>query len=177
VFDKLDSQEICFVPDNDYAGLLKRRTPDQFEAGAIVDTSGKRVGEHAGHQHFTIGQRRGVGVALGYPIYVVDKDPRENTITVGPREELAATGLSARETNWLIEPPREWTPCFAQIRYNADAVPAEVRATGDDALEVRFAEPQFAVAPGQAVVCYDAETNDAVLGGGWIDEATRAEHV
>ncbi len=177
VYDKPDSQEICFVPDNDYAGLLKRRTPEAFEAGAIVDTSGVTVGEHAGHQHFTIGQRRGVGVALGYPIYVVDKNPRKNTITVGPRDALAARGLTARETNWLIDPPRQWTPCRAQIRYNADALPAEVRATDGDALEVRFDEAQHAVAPGQAVVCYDAETDQIVLGGGWIEAAMRPREV
>ena len=173
VFDKPDSQEICFVPDNDYAGLLKRRTPEAFEPGAIVDSAGTQVGEHEGHQHFTIGQRRGVGVAFGYPIYVVDKDPQANTITVGPREELTSIGLTARETNWLVPPPTDWQRCFAQIRYNANAVPAQVRLTGEEALEVRFDEPQFAVAPGQAVVCYDTDENNRVLGGGWIEHAVR----
>ncbi len=170
VFDKPDSQEICFVPDNDYAGLVRRRSPDDVQPGRIVDTSGKVLGEHEGHQHFTIGQRRGVGVALGYPIYVVHKDPEANTITVGERDELKSAGCRARETNWFVPPETvsDWTPCTLKIRYNAEPVPGRVRRTGDDELEAEFEEPQFAVAPGQAVVCYDG---DLVLGGGWITEA------
>ena len=112
-------------------------------------------------------------MALGYPIYVVEKNAAANTVTVGPREDLLAGGCIAGETNWLHEPePDTWTPCGAQIRYNAGAVPARVRRIGPDRLEVRFEEPQFAVAPGQAVVCYDGDT---VLGGGWITEARRDE--
>ncbi len=174
VFDKPDSQEICFVSDNDYAGLVKRRTPGQVQAGAILDPDGREIGEHAGHQHFTIGQRRGVGVALGYPIYVVDRNPQDNTITVGPREMLLSAGCSARETNWLVDEPGlgEWRACLAKIRYNSEPAPARVQRTGNDAIEVRFDEPQFAVAPGQAVVCYDALEPDVVMGGGWIDAAT-----
>ena len=174
VFDKPDSQEICFVPDNDYAGLVKRRTPEAVSAGAILDPDGKAIGEHAGHQHFTVGQRRGVGVALGYPIYVVERDAQNNTITVGPREMLLSEGCTARETNWLIDEPAagQWRACLAKIRYNSDAAPARVQRTGDDAIEVRFDEAQFAVAPGQAVVCYDADEPDVVIGGGWIDAAT-----
>ena len=168
VHAKPDSQEICFVPDNDYAALVRRRAPDRFAAGRIVDTAGRVLGEHAGHQHFTIGQRRGLGVALGAPLYVVDKDPATNTVTVGGREDLLAAGCRAGEANWLGEAGNgTWIDCGARIRYNAEAVPARVRRTGDDGLEVRFAEPQFAVAPGQAVVCYDG---DAVLCGGWITE-------
>ena len=173
VFDKPDSQEICFVPDNDYAGLVQRRTPEKVAAGAILDSEGREIGRHPGHQHFTIGQRRGVGVALGHPVYVVDRDPTANTITVGPRELLAATGCRAAEANWLIDPPAEgeWLACRAKVRYNAEPVPARVRATPDGDLEVAFDEPQFAIAPGQAVVCYDAAEGDAVLGGGWIVSA------
>ncbi|MCC6909327.1 MAG: tRNA 2-thiouridine(34) synthase MnmA [Phycisphaerales bacterium] len=173
VFDKPDSQEICFVPDNDYAGLVKRRTPDAVSAGAILDPDGREIGAHAGHQHFTIGQRRGVGVALGYPIYVVDRDPQANTITVGPREMLLSDGCTARESNWLIDEPAlgEWRSCLAKIRYNSEPVPARVQRTGEGVIEVRFDEPQFAVAPGQAVVCYDAAEPDVVIGGGWIDAA------
>ncbi|MHC4948530.1 MAG: tRNA 2-thiouridine(34) synthase MnmA, partial [Planctomycetota bacterium] len=173
VFDKPDSQEICFVPDDDYAALVRRRTPDRVRPGAIVDADGAVLGEHDGHQHFTVGQRRGIGVALGYPLYVVDKDAETNTITVGPRDDLRAGGCTAVETNWLLAPPPadEWTGCAAKIRYNADPVPARVRRTGDDALEVEFETPQFAVAPGQAVVCYDG---DVVMGGGWIRAAITA---
>ena len=171
VFDKPDSQEICFVPDNDYAGLVRKRTSTGVEPGPILDTSGKVVGEHPGHQHFTIGQRRKVGVAFGHPIFVIEKDPTTNSVVVGTREELASDGCRASDTNWLIDPPQDWMKCLARIRYNGSAVPAEVRVTGDEGLEVRFESPQDAVAPGQAVVCYD---DRMVLGGGWIDAAVRS---
>ena len=93
VFDKPDSQEICFVPDNDYARLVARRTPDAVRPGEIVDASGKVVGKHEGHQHFTIGQRKGVGVAFGYPIYVTGIDAASNRVTLGKKEELLKRGL------------------------------------------------------------------------------------
>ena len=173
VFNKPDSQEICFVPDNDYAKLVERRTPGGFETGAILDTDGNAIGEHAGQQHFTLGQRRGVGVALGYPIYVVDKDPVANTVTVGGKDDLLSDGLTATQTNWLIDDlPTAWRDCAAKVRYNSDPVPARVRVTGDDALEVVFVDPMTAVTPGQAVVVYDG---DRVMGGGWIDAATGRE--
>jgi len=171
VFNKPDSQEICFVPDNDYAKLVERRTPGGFDTGSILDTEGKIIGEHAGQQHFTLGQRRGVGVALGYPIYVVDKNPAANTVTVGGKDDLLSSGLHATQTNWLIDDiPTEWRECEAKVRYNSDPVPARVRTTGGDALEVDFVDSVSAVTPGQAVVVYDG---DRVMGGGWIDAATR----
>src|SRR5687768_14458349 len=101
VFNKPDSQEICFVPNQDYAGLVKRRSPQTFRAGELVTTEGQVVGTHEGHQHFTIGQRKGVGVALGYPIYVVDIDPSSNRVTVGDKAMLARDGLVARQVNFL----------------------------------------------------------------------------
>ncbi|TVQ63539.1 MAG: tRNA 2-thiouridine(34) synthase MnmA [Phycisphaerales bacterium] len=175
VFDKPDSQEICFVPDNDYAGMLERRDPALRREGRILDPEGREVGAHEGQHRFTIGQRRGVGVALGYPIYVVGKDPGANTITVGPREMLLSSACAAREVNWLVDPEpwRAWRRCAAKIRYNAEPVDAECRVdVPNDRLEVRFAQPQEAVTPGQAVVCYGApEDPDLVLGGGWIENA------
>jgi tRNA-specific 2-thiouridylase len=102
-FDKPESQEICFVPDNDYAGLVERARPGSKTEGAVLDESGAEVGRHSGQHRFTVGQRRGVGVALGYPIYVVDKDPEQNTVTVGRRESLAVSGVVAREANWLVD--------------------------------------------------------------------------
>jgi tRNA-specific 2-thiouridylase len=169
VFNKPDSQEICFVPDNDYAGLVARRAPDAVRPGSVVDLSGRILGQHAGHQHFTVGQRKGLGIAAGEPIYVVRKDAATNTVTVGPREALLAPGCEAAECNWLVEPPSDWTRCTAKIRYNAEPVAARVRAVSGGGpqpdLEVRFDEPQPAVAPGQAVVCFDG---DRVLCGGWI---------
>jgi tRNA-specific 2-thiouridylase len=107
-------------------------------------------------------------VALGYPVYVVDKDPEANTVTVGPREALASAGLVASGANWLVDPPAEPTPCHVKIRYNAAPVAATVQPTDDDSLAVRFESPQFAVAPGQAAVCY---RGDRVIAGGWIDRA------
>jgi tRNA-specific 2-thiouridylase len=171
VFDKPDSQEICFVPDGDYAGLVRRRAPRAVAAGDIVDTSGGVVGGHAGHQHYTVGQRRGLGLSLGHPVYVVGKDPSANTVTIGRREDLLAGGCRAADANWLVEVPYgERIECAAQIRSNAEAVPGRAVRTGADTLEVRFDEPQFAVAPGQAVVCYDG---DLVVCGGWITESLR----
>ncbi|MEM9881314.1 MAG: tRNA 2-thiouridine(34) synthase MnmA [Planctomycetota bacterium] len=176
VFDKPDSQEICFVPDQDYARLVERRTPDGFAPGSILDTDGNELGIHAGQQHFTLGQRRGVGVALGYPIYVVDKNPAANTVTVGPREALRADGCTANQTNWLIDPAdvptHGWRRCEVKVRYNSSPTSGRVRATARDALAVEFDTPVSAVTPGQAVVCYDGDT---VLGGGWIDGVRRRE--
>lgn len=181
VFDKPDSQEICFVPDNDYAGLVERRIPAAARQGAIIDTGGRIVGEHGGQHRFTIGQRRGVGVALGYPIYVVAKDPASNTVTVGPREALLTAGCTAGEANWLIDPAQysDWTPCLAKYRYNTPPVPAAARLLPDDAetpspsgragqFQVRFDQPQAAVAPGQAIVLYSSDDPDWLIGGGWI---------
>ena len=168
VFDKPDSQEICFVPDNDYAGLLRRTDPEKMQPGEIVNTSGKILGQHEGHQHFTIGQRRGLGVAAGTPLYVINRDAQANRVVVGDHEDLSAPGLVADQANWFISPPEAWIPCRAQIRYNASAVPARVKAISSSQFVVEFATSQFAVAPGQAVVCYD---RDVVLGGGWIRDA------
>jgi tRNA-specific 2-thiouridylase len=167
VFDKPDSQEICFVPDNDYAGLVRQRTPELVNSGAVLDQHGRVIGEHPGHQHFTIGQRKGVGVALGHPVYVVNKNPQANTITLGEKDDLRVHQVVANQANWLVEVPAldEAVPCTAKFRYNSPPVDAVLRRTGDDELQVDFTQPQHGVAPGQAVVCYDG---DAVLGGGWI---------
>jgi len=200
-FNKPDSQEICFVPDNDYASFVERRTDGGFAPGHIVDTAGNVVGEHAGHQRFTHGQRRGVGVALGYPLYVVEKDPASNTITVGGKGDLLSDACRASQANWLLDPSNTpglpadadgWIECQAKVRYNSQPVPAHLRAIEDcphkpraqrseapdkhphPDLEVRFDQPQEAVTPGQAVVCYgpaDSPWQDDVLCGGWIDEA------
>jgi len=183
VFDKPDSQEICFVPDNDYAGLVERRRPDLVQDGDIVDESGKILGTHKGQHRFTIGQRRGVSVSLGYPIYVVGRDPAANRVVVGGKESLLSSSCIAAEANWLIEEPRPGLrlSVLAKYRYNTPAVEATVEALSSDGstreppspsgrsgrFVVRFKEPQSAVAPGQAVVLYDH--SGAVFGGGWIE--------
>jgi len=171
VFAKSDSQEICFVPDQDYAALVQRRTPGAFSTGQVVAADGKVLGQHAGHQHFTIGQRKGVGVALGYPIYVTDIEPQFNRVTLGPKENLLKRRLIAKQTNWLL--PRAATPespitCSAKIRYNHSPQPAKAWKSGDDELTVEFTQPQSAITPGQAVVIYDGEV---VIAGGWIERA------
>jgi len=166
VHDKPDSQEICFVPSGNYLNVLGEQS---MQRGRILDESGRTVGEHDGHQRFTIGQRRGVGVALGYPVYVVGKDPEANTVTVGPRQSLAAGGLVADQANWLAaDPGPQGMRCTVKIRYNAAPVGATVARDACGDLTVWFDDPQHAVAPGQAAVCYGGER---VLGGGWIREA------
>lgn len=170
VFNKPDSQEICFVPNQDYAGLVGRRSPETFRAGPLVTSDGKVVGRHEGHQHFTIGQRKGVGVAFGYPIYVVDIDPQSNTVTVGEKGQLFKSSLVARQINILSKRLKDAVnvKCEAKIRYNHSPQPARVSVTGEDELTVTFDERQSAITPGQAVVVY---AGDVVLGGGWIEKA------
>ena len=172
VFNKPDSQEICFVPDQDYAGLVERRGGG-FREGEIVDTAGKVVGRHGGHQRYTIGQRRGVSLALGRPVYVVGVAPAENRVVIGDKADLLATGLVANQINLISErvvAAYEPLGCQAKIRYNAQPVPATLRRLGDDRIRVTFDEPQSAVTPGQAVCLYDG---DVVLGGGWIERAEK----
>jgi len=172
VFNKPDSQEICFVPNQDYAGLVRRRSPDTFREGSLVDSRGHVVGKHEGHQHFTIGQRKGVGVAFGHPIYVVDIDPASNRVTLGEKEELLATKLVGRQMNWLVDRARvaKDLTVTAKVRYNHQPQAAKLSITNDDEFEVRFDEPQSAITPGQAVVCFDG---DVVLGGGWIETVVK----
>jgi tRNA-specific 2-thiouridylase len=171
VYNKPDSQEICFVPDQDYAALLRRRSPESVRPGELVTTDGAVVGCHEGHQNFTIGQRKGVGVAFGRPIYVVDINPSNNRVTLGDKQQLARRSLIAHQINWLANAPlpvNEPIRCQAKIRYNHDPQPASAIAR-DGALHVEFDEPQSAITPGQAVVLYD---EDILLGGGWIESAT-----
>jgi tRNA-specific 2-thiouridylase len=188
VFDKPDSQEICFVPDNDYAGLVERRRPELAQPGDIVTQSGDVVGQHQGQHKFTIGQRRGIGVALGHPIYVVNKNPDTNTITVGENDDLLSTSCTAHELNLLIDESElhDWRDVYVRHRYNMDQVRARVRIIEDDtsnelgrsggvnpsgrigAIECVFQDPQRAVTPGQALAIYALENPDHVLGGAWI---------
>lgn len=179
VFDKPDSQEICFVPDNDYAGLVETRRPALAHEGAIRDESGREIGRHQGQHHFTIGQRRGLSVSLGHPIYVVSKDAASNTVTVGSKSSLATGTCVVGEANWLVQSPREGFACWAKYRYNTPAARAGVRALPNSTgsthsgrvgrFAVEFDSPQEAVAPGQALVLYGMEEPDRVLGGGWIE--------
>ena len=168
VFNKPDSQEICFVPNQDYAALVRRRSPDTFREGELVDSSGHVVGAHAGHQQFTIGQRKGLGVALGYPVYVVNIDPASNRVTLGNKEDLLKRELIAHQLNVLSDSLKVGATirCTAKVRYNHQPQAGVAERTGEDEIIVRFDEPQSAITPGQALVLYDG---DEVLGGGWID--------
>jgi tRNA-specific 2-thiouridylase len=172
VFNKPDSQEICFVPNNDYAGLVRRRSPEMFRPGELVTTSGEVVGTHEGHQHFTIGQRKGVGVALGHAVYVVDIDPQAGRVTVGDKADTLRRSLVARKLNFpsgrLAHVGDRIENVGAKIRYNGWPSTATAERTGPDELRITFQDPQSAITPGQAVVLYDGEY---VLGGGWIERA------
>jgi len=174
VFNKPDSQEICFVPNNDYASLVRRRTPEAFSHGSFVDSDGVELGKHEGYQHFTIGQRKGLGVAAGHPLYVLNILPQTNQVVLGEKEQLLRRGLRANQIN-LLDQTLALSPepirCQAKIRYNHAPVPVTVLRTGEDELAVSFDDPQSAVTPGQAVVLFDG---DYVLGGGWIESAEDA---
>lgn len=169
VHDKPDSQEICFVPDNNYVNLLQKRSPQTLKPGNIVDAAGQVVGQHAGHQNFTLGQRRGVGVAFGYPIYVTGIDANTNTVRVGPRQGLLHRALLAKEVNWLANRPQTAIRVQAKVRYNSPPAPATAVINSANELLVEFDSPVAAITPGQAVVCYDGQR---LLGGGWIDAVT-----
>ncbi|MBI5722472.1 MAG: tRNA 2-thiouridine(34) synthase MnmA [Planctomycetes bacterium] len=165
VHDKPDSQEICFVPDDDYASLLARLAPDALRPGPIVDSAGKALGKHGGYGRFTIGQRHGLRVAAGRPMYVTRIDPASATVTIGPKEEVMSRHLRAASANWHRDVPDEFSSTV-QIRYNHSGAAGAVRLTGQGTFEVEFAEPVSAVTPGQAAVVYDG---DVMLGGGWIE--------
>lgn len=166
VAEKRDSQEICFIPDGDYARFVRQRRGGLDTAGEIVTTDGQVLGRHEGIEHYTVGQRKGLGVAVGERRYVVRVEADSRRVVVGTHHELGRRTLTARNSNWLIDPPQAPLPCLAQIRYGTQATAAQVRATGPDRLELTFDEPRSGVAPGQAVVCYQ---EDQVLGGGWIE--------
>lgn len=166
VFDKPDSQEICFVPDGDYGSLLRRRSPDSVRPGAFTDSTGQTIGEHPGHQNFTIGQRKGLRIALGARAYVTEIDATTNRVTLGSREDLLRKHLMAQEVN--ITHPQvtegEAIRCVAKVRYNQQPQPALLRVANGE-MHLTFDEPQSAITPGQAAVAY---AGDAVLCGGWI---------
>jgi tRNA-specific 2-thiouridylase len=166
VAEKPESQDICFVSGR-YVELLRRR-PEALRPGNIVDLSGHILGRHDGVGHFTVGQRRGLGVAVGRPMYVTRIDPATATVTIGSKQEVTSSGLSASAANWHVEAPAAGGAfeAMVQIRYHHEPSAGRVRITGPDTFQVEFAHPVAAVTPGQAAVVYDG---DRLLGGGWID--------
>jgi tRNA-uridine 2-sulfurtransferase len=166
VADKADSQDICFVPDGSYARLVARLRPEACEPGVIVDLNGRVVGHHAGIAHFTVGQRKGLGIAAAEPLYVLRIEPEERRVVVGPRSALAETRLRIGELNWLGPPTDGPVPVSAKLRSTQSPVPATLYPAFDTGeADLVLANPAGAVAPGQAAVLYDGEQ---VLGGGWI---------
>lgn len=166
---KRDSQDICFIPDGDYFAFLQRHTRKTYAAGDYLDLSGKTVGHHKGAVGYTLGQRKGLGIAMGAPVYVCSKDMAANTVTVGPNEALFQKCLRATDWNWiaidtLTQPMRIW----AKARSRQAEQPAWVYPEENGSARVEFDEPQRAITPGQAVVLYDG---DSVIGGGTIADA------
>ena len=162
---KKDSQDICFVPEGDYMTFLKAFTGKEYTPGKYLDLQGNPVGTHKGAVAYTIGQRKGLGIALGAPVYVCGKDMQANTVTVGPNEALFQTRLTANDWNWLIPTPAEPMRCLAKARSRMKEQPATVYPLENGCFRVEFDEPQRAITPGQAVVLYEG---DRVLGGGTI---------
>ncbi len=168
---RIDSQEICFIPDDDYVGLLENRCPNLKRAGKIVDKNDLVLGEHSGIHRFTIGQRRGLHIAMGEPYYVVDLDAETNTVILGPKEDVMGKRLRAKSINWLIDKPQEPFEAKVKIRYNSKPADAIVTAKNEDAL-VEFSEPVSAITPGQLAVFYIPDIAGLrVAGAGWIEKA------
>ena len=172
VADKKESQEICFVTQGRYDRFVRDRRSCQNRrhprdtAGELVATDGTVLGRHEGIERFTVGQRKGLGVALGARKFVVRIEPDTCRVVLGDRDALQRRELTGNQTNWLVDPPDIPRHCQVQIRYHAPPVPAVVERLPGRRLRVRFERPQRAVAPGQAVVCYDGQRT---LGGGWIE--------
>ena len=163
---KHDSQDICFVPDGDYVAFMERYTGKSYAPGSFLDLDGNVVGTHQGAVRYTLGQRKGLGLAMGAPVYVCAKDMEKNTVTVGPDEALYATSLLADNWNWFPFPElTESIRVSAKARYNQPPQPATVYPEENGVARVVFDAPQRALTPGQAVVLYDG---DMVIGGGTI---------
>ena len=163
---KRDSQDICFIPDGDYAGYIQQRVNKTYPKGNFVDTDGRVLGEHQGIINYTVGQRKGLGIALGKPAFVKTINPLDNTVTLCDNEELFSRELTAKNINLIsVEYIREPMRVKAKVRYRHEAQWATVTQIDDDTIKVLFDEPQRAITKGQAVVLYDG---DSVVGGGEI---------
>ena len=165
--DKPDSQDICFVPDGNYAEFIKKTTGKTYPPGDVIDVTGKNVGRHSGLINYTIGQRKGLGIAFGKPTYIVGKNTADNTLIVGGNDDLMRDSLTATDMNWIsVEKLTEPIFCKAKTRYRMMEQSCTVYPEEDGRVYVRFDEPQRAITPGQRVVFYDGDT---VIGGGVIE--------
>lgn len=179
VADKQDSQDICFVPTGRYTDLIARLKPDAAEPGEIVHIDGRVLGRHPGIVHYTVGQRRGIGVATGEPLYVVRLDPETRRVIVGPREALHVRRIRIEDVNWLGDRPieeeaRDGLPVHVRVRSTRAPRPATLFVTNNGNVEVELVDGEEGVAPGQACVIYDSADDHArLLGGGVIKEAVR----
>ena len=163
---KPDSQDICFVPDGDYARVIRLRTGKHYDEGNYVDINGNVLGRHKGIIHYTIGQRKGLGIALGKPTFVVDIRPETNEVVLGTNDELFGRELNVTDFNWIAgTAPSDSFSCKAKIRYRQEEQPATATILPNGDVHISFDEPQRAITKGQAAVLYDGDT---VLGGGVI---------
>lgn len=168
VADKPDSQEICFVDDDDYGKFVVERAAREIHPGHFIDTEGNVLGKHKGIVHYTIGQRKGLGLALGKPVYVVDIDAENNVVVVGEGHEVFGRGLIAEDVNFIsIEKLEEQMEVSAKIRYSAKPAKAKISLHENGTVKVEFEKPQRAITPGQSVVFYQG---DLVVGGGTIQK-------
>lgn len=167
VAGKKDSQEICFLPDNDYRNFLRNKFGNIIKKGPILDAKGNVLGQHKGVAYYTLGQRQGLGVAKGYPVYITKIDPVNNSITVGTREEASSREFLVKEASFIKEKIKKKIALKVKIRYNHKEAPAKITPEGKS-FKVSFRQPQFAITPGQSAVFYD---KDKVVGGGIIDKA------
>jgi len=169
VHGKPESQEVCFVAENRYGSFLRKWVPERLIPGSIFDTKGKKIGQHKGIPLYTIGQRRGIGIANRKPLYVLSINPDDNSIVAGSNEELFKSELFGRETAWVSgRPPDRPVEATVKIRYNHPGAKALVIPLEGGRVKVVFEQPERAIAPGQAAVFYDGET---VIGGAWIESS------
>ena len=166
IANKPDSQEICFVPDNDYAKFIKENSDIQIAEGNFVDLKGKIIGRHKGITHYTVGQRKGLGLSLGKPVYVVEINPKTNEVVIGTNDDVFGKSLIAKKLSFMpFDRIKNEMKFEAKIRYSHKAAKCVVKPIDDDTIEVVFEEKQRAITPGQAVVLYDG---NKVVGGGTI---------
>ena len=174
IAEKMESQDICFVPDGDHTKIIRARLGAEASAllpGPFVLSDGRVIGTHDGHARYTIGQRRGVPGGFPEPMYVVDIRPADRTVVIGPRHELLGSGVVAREMNWLVDPPVAGAKVEIQIRHRATPAAAEIIRLDGEEIELALQEPVAAITPGQSLVVYEG---DRVLGGGIIEASRRA---